>query len=718
MKTYFTYTNFCPRYFKGELFAVAAILAVGMQISQAQNAIGINMAGRQWSIGGNTPMTVNASDTAGVVPQKNWNNVMLDGANSGGLAQIGSPNAGVVSDNSGAATSLTFTYTQGGNATEWAVDKTIHTGNQQLLDGYWDIQSANGTISIGDVAYGVYDVYVYVSSDGNGRTASVNLNGGSQTYLLTDASGYNYAAGLIQATATTQGSAANAQYVLFTNVTGSSFQVALSNYGSDVGVAAVQIVDISGIYKPAISPQPASEEIYVGGTAQFIVSATGTPPFSYQWQSNNINLHDGGNLFGSTSNVLTITNVAMANAADYVVVVTNQFGATPSQVAQLTVVTPTHAYELAVLSNNPVAYYRLNENNGDPTSTPNLPAFDYIGGDNGVYGVPTENLADGILGPQPADGFPGFETGNGAAQFFPLYNTSEISVPSWDIDTNTVTITAWIYPMSAETNAVGLVYDRGANVAGLSYSYSTNASGDYTLGYTWNNDPSTYFWNSGLVPPANQWSFVALVVTPTAATIYLANASGVNVAVHNYPNVVQSFGGPITIGNDPVDTSGNRVFNGEMDEVAVFNQALSQSQVLALFSGASGINDLPPTIGSQPGAQAPFVRQNARFSVGAAGSQPLGYQWQAWSNGTYLSLTDGGRISGSRTATLLISNVSLSDFTNYVVVITNAYGSITSSPAALTVTSSSYASEVIADGAIAYYSLNETANPATGGVTA
>jgi hypothetical protein len=424
------------------LYAVAVLVAFGTSLSQAQNAVGINFAGRQWSIGGNTPMTLNASDTAGVDPQKNWNNVMLDGNNSGGLAQIGSPNAGVVSDNSGATTSLTFSYTQSGNATEWAVDQTTHTGNQQLLDGYWDIQSASGAVALGNISYSIYDVYVYVSADGNGRTGSVDINGGPQTYLLTDASGYNYSQPLIQATATSQGSAASAQYVLFTNVTGSSFQVALSNYGSDVGMAGVQIVDISGTYKPVISPQPAPDVLYAGGTAQFAVSATGTSPFAYQWQSNNINLSTAENFFGSTSNVLTITNVTPANAANYDVVVTNQYGATTSQAAQLTVVTPVHAYELAILSNNPVADYPLNENNGDPTSTPNLPAFDYIGGDNGIYGVPTEDLADGVNGPQPTDGYPGFETGNGAAQFFPGYNTSQINVPSWNIATNTVTIVA------------------------------------------------------------------------------------------------------------------------------------------------------------------------------------------------------------------------------------------------------------------------------------
>ena len=189
-------------------------------------------------------MTLLPTDTAGVVSQQDWNNVMLDGANSGGLAQIGGPNAGAVSDDSGAATSMTFSYTASAGATEWAVDQTTHTGNQQLMDGYWDIQSGNGAVNFGNIAYSLYDVYVYVGADSNGRTAGVNLNGGPETYLLTDANGYNYTQPLIQATATSQGAATSAQYVFYQDVTGSSLQVDLANYGSDVGIAGIQIVEV------------------------------------------------------------------------------------------------------------------------------------------------------------------------------------------------------------------------------------------------------------------------------------------------------------------------------------------------------------------------------------------------------------------------------------------------------------------------------------------
>lgn len=254
----FTFTSVTQR---AALGICALALAAVPWVSQGQS-VGINFAGRQWSIGGNTPMTLDPADSAGVFSQQNWNNVFLDAADSGGMAQlnIGSGNAGIVSDSSGAATTLNFSYTQGGNATEWAVDQSTYTGNQQLLDGYWDIQSASGAVNLGNISYSLYDVYVYISADNNGRTAGVDLNSSAQTYLLTDAQGYDYSQPLIQATATSQGSATSGQYVLYQNVTGSSLQVDLFNYGQDVGVAGIQIVAV---------PEPTTIALSVAGMALF-----------------------------------------------------------------------------------------------------------------------------------------------------------------------------------------------------------------------------------------------------------------------------------------------------------------------------------------------------------------------------------------------------------------------------------------------------------------
>ncbi|MDR3430043.1 immunoglobulin domain-containing protein, partial [Silvimonas sp.] len=89
----------------------------------------------------------------------------------------------------------------------------------------------------------------------------------------------------------------------------------------------------------------------------------------------------------------------------------------------------------------------------------------------------------------------------------------------------------------------------------------------------------------------------------------------------------------------------------------------------------------PPVIAQQPTNQIVMVGGVASFSVSALGTAPLGYQWQ--NNG--LALTDGGELSGSATTNLVLDATSTNDVGNYTVIVTNAWGSVTSSVASLTV---------------------------------
>jgi len=88
---------------------------------------------------------------------------------------------------------------------------------------------------------------------------------------------------------------------------------------------------------------------------------------------------------------------------------------------------------------------------------------------------------------------------------------------------------------------------------------------------------------------------------------------------------------------------------------------------------------------TQPTSQSQYFGQTAQFNVSAFGSQPLLYQWQVQSNGTYVNMVDGGRISGSQTATLTVGNLVASDGTNYLVTISDPYASTNSVVAKLTV---------------------------------
>jgi hypothetical protein len=75
-----------------------------------------------------------------------------------------------------------------------------------------------------------------------------------------------------------------------------------------------------------------------GDTASFTVTATGTPTLLYQWQMNATNLADGGNITGSLTSALTLTNVGASNAGSYDVIVANAYGSVTSSVVTLNVV--------------------------------------------------------------------------------------------------------------------------------------------------------------------------------------------------------------------------------------------------------------------------------------------------------------------------------------------------------------------------------------------
>jgi fibronectin-binding autotransporter adhesin len=470
----------------------------------------------------------------------------------------------------------------------------------------------------------------------------------------------------------------------------------------------IDVVITNGNIGPAILSQPSPVSRYAGYTAKFTVSATAN---TYQWRDGGVPLSDGGNIFGSTTSLLTITNLSAINAGNYDVVVTNTVGSVTSIVAQLTIVVPACAYEAAIVTNTPVvAYYRFNENS-DTLNNANLPAFDFAGGLDGVYGMQTLNAFYSVQGPNQTSGFPGFESDNGAVEFThgTSFPQSVVTIPSWPINTNTVTIMAWVNPTGPETAFDGLVLNRGGGGAGLTYTGTTNGAGNFTLGYIWNNDPNTFGWDSGLVAPPNQWSLVALVITPTNATIYVANTNGLAASVHTYPHASQNLSGPITIGNDSSFLT-TRGFDGSMDEAAVFNVALSQSQIMALLVDATGTSNFPPIIVSQPQPLTAVAGDNVQFAVTASGTLPLSYQWQVGTNGVYVNLTDGGRIAGSQTATLTIDNVAATDPTNFIVVVTNVSGSATSSPAALTVLASRGVITLTASDASGASSLNAAGN--------
>lgn len=325
-------------------------------------------------------------------------------------------------------------------------------------------------------------------------------------------------------------------------------------------------------------------------------------------------------------------------------------------------------YSAQVIGNSPLVYYRFAET-PDPVAV-NSGTKGAAG--NGIY---IYNAMPGQAGPA-APAYPGLETVNKAVTFDGV--SGAVNLASMNLNTNTVTITAWVKPSGIQANYTGLVFTRGGTtVAGL----GIDGYGGNGLGYTWNNDAATYNWfpnNDAGLPTLQDgvWAFVALVVQPSQAAIYIANgtdAASFASATNNVPHPVQAFEVGTMVGRDSNDAT--RYFRGSIDEVSIFNRSLKAGEVFSQF--ATSLGNVPARIFTDP--QSPvdpvFAGDILVLSVDAGGSAPVTYQWRR-NNSPILDQTNA----------VLSLPVNVTDSGNYDVVVQAATGSaVTSQPASVTI---------------------------------
>ncbi len=99
-----------------------------------------------------------------------------------------------------------------------------------------------------------------------------------------------------------------------------------------------------------------------------------------------------------------------------------------------------------------------------------------------------------------------------------------------------------------------------------------------------------------------------------------------------------------------------------MAHVAIFGQALSGVQIAGSLCRRRRQlrRRFRPPLSSQPTPAAPtlYAGQTMRISAQALGMPAPSYQWQIESNGVFVNLNNGSRISGATGPALTISNVS------------------------------------------------------------
>jgi hypothetical protein len=110
-----------------------------------------------------------------------------------------------------------------------------------------------------------------------------------------------------------------------------SYFVVVSNV---VGAATSAVVTVTVKLPPRVTRQPIDVEVGTNATVTFSAAAVGTPPLSFQWRKNGVNIPD------ATNSSYTINGVIPDDAGAYDLAVENEAGAASSDPAQLQIILP------------------------------------------------------------------------------------------------------------------------------------------------------------------------------------------------------------------------------------------------------------------------------------------------------------------------------------------------------------------------------------------
>ncbi|MBN1127683.1 MAG: immunoglobulin domain-containing protein [Chitinispirillaceae bacterium] len=117
----------------------------------------------------------------------------------------------------------------------------------------------------------------------------------------------------------------------------------------------------------------------------------------------------------------------------------------------------------------------------------------------------------------------------------------------------------------------------------------------------------------------------------------------------------------------------NMFYGGALDDIRIYNRALSASDVNELYTYNPST---PPSITTQPASLSVSEGQSATFSIVATGNPAPTYQWRR----------NGSNISGATSTSYTIASAAMTDSgAAFSCVVSNSGGSVTSNNAVLTV---------------------------------
>ncbi len=464
-----------------------------------------------------------------------------------------------------------------------------------------------------------------------------------------------------------------------------SYRVAVTNLaGTVTSTAATLTVQAP----PLVTVDPASQTVNQGDTANFTVTATGTPAPTYQWRKG------GMALPGKTAATLSLTSVLPADEGSYDCVVSNVVSTATSAAATLTVRVPPSitgdpasqtvnpgdpvSFTVTATGTGPLGYqWRKGGMGLSGKTSATLTLASCVAGDAGSYDCVVSNLAG---------------TNTSAAATLTVRTVPSITTPPASqtiVQGNPVTFSV----VAAGTGPLAYQWQRAATnlpgATGTNYSIPSVAlsdAGSYRVVVTnlAGTVTSTAATLTVQAPPQVTGDPVSQTVNQGDTATFTVTATGTPAPTYQWRK-----GGTALPGKTAATLSLTNVLSADDGS---YDCVVSNVVSTATSAAATLSVRVPPTITTPPASLSRVVGQSATFSVVAAGTPSLAYQWQ---RGTT-------NIPGATGTNYTIASVNVSDAGSYRVVVTNLAGTVTSVAATLSVSTAAAPSftvfEVLPDG--------------------
>ncbi len=417
---------------------------------------------------------------------------------------------------------------------------------------------------------------------------------------------------------------------------------------------------------PTITQQPQAQEVPLGQTAAFTVTATGTGPLGYRWQKNGFDLFDGGNISGAATRTLQIASVGGSDEGNYRCVLTDNCGTTLSGEASLTLSAVLFEDNFDANPCNRWTIYYDDWTGADCTVYFDTTNADACGGSSGFayrcydgnrWMVSSSFTTEGYTNPKLTFWYKNDSGAGLEAQV--LRNGSWVSAKTVS------SASSWT---KSETSLTG-------TLTGLRFHFVGSTDQCRRLDcVSITGEPACSPAVTITQHPAN------LGVCPGSPATFTVTATGASL-VYQW----QKDSANLTDGGDisGATTPTLQVANAQPEDNGAYRCVVTGTCGTATSNAATLTANPQPAIAQHPQSQEECNGNTATFTVAAAGAGTLQYQWQK----DTVNLSNGGDISGATAATLQIANAESADNGSYRCIVTDNCGATTSSAATLTVSS-------------------------------